>query len=552
MATDDRDPIRRPTLSSHFRSRQRGIAIPFVVVTLSVALAATALPVLLVSRGQEPPQNPTGATGQNQFQLGSSPFYQWPKPDVAIMISGQMNGYLQPCGCSEPQWGGLARRFNFLQSMRDKGWNVASADIGDIPQASGPEAQLKYKYAMTALKKMDYTAASFGKNEMGLGLVTTLGEFAFNEKKPRIIASNLKDRNGPLFAEMVGAGIVSAGQGASVGFIAIIDGEPNDPDVKLEKSLSTAIADGLKELKSKPDLLVLLFQGKLDAAKAIASHPKLPKFDVIAIPIEEEDPSNHPTIVGNTMIVSAGQKGRHVSVVGAFRTTSPAKPYELRYQLVPIGPEYETPKGLDRTNPIHALLQEYAQRVKNNNLLAEFTKNPSKHQVQVELAKIGFPGSKYVGSEKCKQCHESAYTVLQNSKHFHAYQTLETKAVRPTLRQYDGECVRCHVTGFTYETGFVSETETPKLKSVGCEACHGPASQHTLNPNNEAIRKIINPWKYKPSLATLSGAAAQEKKMTIIHDNACKTCHDQDNSPHFQVDAYWKMIAHPTPPPNGG
>ena len=42
--------------------------------------------------------------------------------------------------------------------MRDRGWNVVSADIGDVPQASGPEAQLKYKYAMMSLNKMDYTA----------------------------------------------------------------------------------------------------------------------------------------------------------------------------------------------------------------------------------------------------------------------------------------------------------------------------------------------------------------------------------------------------------
>ena len=551
MVTDDRELTRCPAPVSQLRNRHRGTAIPFAVLTLAVALTVTALPMLLVSRGQEPPQNPAGSAQQNQFQLGNSPFFQWPKPDVAVMISGQMNGYLQPCGCSEPQWGGLARRFNFLQSMRARGWNVASADLGDIPQVSGPEAQLKYKYAMLALKKMDYTAASFGQNEMGLGTVSTLGEFALNETKPRIIASNLKDRD-TTFAKMVSAGIASTGQGPSVGFIAIIDGQPNDPDVNLEKNLLIAIADGMKEIKTKPDLLVLLFQGKLDAAKAIAQHPKLPKFDVIAIPIEEEDPSNYPTVVGNTMIVSAGQKGRHVSVVGAFKTTSPAKPYELRYQLVTIGPEYETPKGLDRTNPVHAILQEYAQRVKNNNLLAEFTKNPSKHQVQVELQKIGFPGSKYVGSEKCKQCHESAYNILQNSKHVHAYQTLETKAVRPTLRQYDGECVKCHVTGFTFETGFVSETETPKLKSVGCEACHGPASQHTLNPNNQAIHKIINPWKYKPGLANLKGAAAEEKKMTYIHDDTCWKCHDQDNSVHFKIEPYWQMIAHPTPPPKGG
>ena len=31
---------------------------------------------------------------------------------VALLLSGESHGYLQPCGCSEPQKGGLARRYN--------------------------------------------------------------------------------------------------------------------------------------------------------------------------------------------------------------------------------------------------------------------------------------------------------------------------------------------------------------------------------------------------------------------------------------------------------
>src|SRR5262245_1175096 len=37
-------------------------------------------------------------------------FVGWDKPrppDLAIVISGQTHGYLQPCGCSYPQKGGL-------------------------------------------------------------------------------------------------------------------------------------------------------------------------------------------------------------------------------------------------------------------------------------------------------------------------------------------------------------------------------------------------------------------------------------------------------------
>src|SRR5262245_56177995 len=65
-------------------------------------------------------------------------FQGWGKnPDVVIVVSGEMHGYLQPCGCSRPQKGGLARRYNFIESLRKK-WPVVAGDLGDLPQASGP------------------------------------------------------------------------------------------------------------------------------------------------------------------------------------------------------------------------------------------------------------------------------------------------------------------------------------------------------------------------------------------------------------------------------
>ena len=60
---------------------------------------------------------------------------------------------------------------------------------------------------MMALNKMDYTAVSFGKNELGLGLIGTLAEFALNESKPRVVAANLKNRD-TTFSKMVASGVV--------------------------------------------------------------------------------------------------------------------------------------------------------------------------------------------------------------------------------------------------------------------------------------------------------------------------------------------------------
>src|SRR6476646_7006724 len=53
------------------------------------------------------------------------PFATWPrdtKPDAVLVITGQTYGYLQPCGCSRPQIGGLERRANFIAGLKAKGW----------------------------------------------------------------------------------------------------------------------------------------------------------------------------------------------------------------------------------------------------------------------------------------------------------------------------------------------------------------------------------------------------------------------------------------------
>src|SRR5260370_14289557 len=41
-------------------------------------------------------------------------FAGWGQPDLAIVVSGQMHGYLFPCGCSQPQNGGLVPGSAFI------------------------------------------------------------------------------------------------------------------------------------------------------------------------------------------------------------------------------------------------------------------------------------------------------------------------------------------------------------------------------------------------------------------------------------------------------
>ena len=505
----------------------------FLILAAALVLIATATGFFLLPRLHPPAERET------QDQKESRLFRGWPKPDIALVLSGQEYGYMQPCGCSEPQKGGLARRFNFIKTLIEgRKWPVLAADLGDVAQKSGPQAKIKYVYSMQALEKMNYTAVGIGEGEGTLPLFEALGEYALNSPKPKVLAANLNmnDFPGSFPYELVPAkdGVPSVGLVGIVGPTVAKVMAGQDPGIKFADEAKT-LEEQLKALQSaKAELVVLLYQGFEEEAKKLIK--KCPGVDVVLYLSREDEPSAQTLKIGRTLLVGVGHKGKHIGVVGANRTGNPNQPFEFRFQIVDLEPEYETPDGRDADNPIHALLQEYARKLKDENYLAKYP-TANKHSVQVQ-----FPGSTYIGSEGCKKCHEKAYEIWAASPHPHAYDTLVNKAKRPTLRQFDGECIECHVTGFTQVSGFSAANPVEKLKGVTCESCHGPCSLHKAKPEDQKIHEAINPWKHR-------ARKDDRKDLNVKIGDMCQKCHDIDNDVHFDFEGYWepKKIAHYTP-----
>jgi hypothetical protein len=83
----------------------------------------------------------------------------------------------------------------------------------------------------------------------------------------------------------------------------------------------------------------------------------------------------------------------------------------------------------------------------------------------------------YVGIDACTKCHAAARKVWDATKHAHAYETLATQ-----FKQFNLDCVSCHVTGYEQPGGStVTHVDTPNLKDVECEVCHGPGSKHAAD-----------------------------------------------------------------------
>src|SRR5690606_26253189 len=57
------------------------------------------------------PVTPADASASKKEEAFIRPLLEgWEPPKVALMLSGEMLGYLEPCGCSLTQSGGLERR----------------------------------------------------------------------------------------------------------------------------------------------------------------------------------------------------------------------------------------------------------------------------------------------------------------------------------------------------------------------------------------------------------------------------------------------------------
>jgi Cytochrome c554 and c-prime len=482
-------------------------------------------------------------------------FIGWTKPDFTLVITGQLYGYLQPCGCSDPQYGGLARRYEFINELTKKGWRVVPLDVGDLfpKNSETPSAQnlLKYETAMRALHAMGYHAVGIGKQELTAPLTTALGAYSLNNPRPRPVAANLTgaETEGIFNAMNVRPFEIIRLEGLpKIGVVGMIgktlqDAVKADPNLKFNREGATA---ALKELaKQKTDFNIVLFQSDEKFTPAAAPEVEtctdwcvkqnIVPLHVVLHTYHDPEPPGLPKVLNSTQLVSVGHKGKYVGVLGVWQKKGGG--FDYKYEMVLIGPEYE-PKS---PSPVSKLMEDYSQRVMKQNFVEKFLRVAHANSV----AQKG--GATYVGSDRCIRCHKEAHQIWKNSKHALAFLTLVNDK-NPPNRQFDGECLQCHTTGFKYDGGY----NDPKVKAqpelhkklvdVGCESCHGPASAHVKDTENMEARRLLNPWAkhFNPNLP-------QQARLQKI-DNFCQNCHDIENDVHWQFSKRWPEVIHMNPP----
>ena len=211
----------------------------------------------------------------------------------------------------------------------------------------------------------------------------------------------------------------------------------------------------------------------------------------IFAPVEIQSPLKPIKIDQHTLILTAGNRGRYGGLLKV--TLTPDRDLDWNYETITITERYLPDIKVVR------IFADYVQKVKQERLLEQEIKKSSP--------------SGFVGSEICGECHEDEYEIWKKTVHAHAFDTLVKEG-----RQYDPECVPCHVVGYEFAEGFFNPEDSEYLIHVGCENCHGAGAEHSA---------LSNP-----------GYGKTREKAT------CVECHEHDRSPNFNYEEAQAKIKH--------
>jgi predicted CXXCH cytochrome family protein len=463
-------------------------------------------------------------------------------PGSILIFSADTRGYLGPCGCSQNMRGGIDRAAAQVMEPRKGPLPVLYIDGGD--SLFGQET---FTPAQVLQEERKAQALAEAMKRMGLAVRAT-GE--------------LDDARGVAFRQSLGLPELPAGG------VKLLPAGPRQVGVVSAKDAQQLVKASAQARSQGADFVVALFHGTVEAAQGAAAQQGLEADLVLATHTATEFSGEENTLVraavpvvglqskGRSLLrvdLSYGpQKGRFTPVKSQGDMEREAAALEERMAL--LNKEINLP-GLDpqlqklkqgKLEELVArkqkLLTEPASATAGTNsftlrflpLESSLTGHPEVASVvtaydrdvgQMNLAFAKEHGqdcpapekgkATFVGNGSCQECHKEAFPLWEKSKHSHAWETLENAG-----KQFHLNCVGCHVTGYEQPGGVCRLDKVAGREDVGCESCHGPGSLHAEEPSAENI--LARPGR-----------------------ELCVTCHNPENSPHFDFATYLPKVLGP-------
>jgi 2',3'-cyclic-nucleotide 2'-phosphodiesterase (5'-nucleotidase family) len=422
---------------------------------------------------------------------------------IVIAYTGNVDGYLEPCGCdgTDEMLGGLYKKATYIHEYRKTEKNLVLVDSGDlfnehdkIKDSYIPSAQLKGEVFTKVYKDLGIDAINVGELDLALG-VDYLKELEKKYDVPFVSANLVDSKNQLLFKPYV----IKTLDNLKVGIIGIMG---NTPDVAkpFEEIVGTSltvldpvetVTAKVAELKDKVDFVIVLTHQHMGRNWIFAR--KINGIDVI-VGGHHKQKLDTPYEANNTYIVQSSEKEQHQGMLVLEKAADGTK--TATNTLVPLGS-----KIADDAN-VKAMIDEYNQQV-NKLYTSPVTETAAKEEAITPR------------SNKCSECHSEAYEIWQKSAHAKAFQTLVNKE-----KQFNPDCLECHTTRFEEAGGFTMQAQQKELRDVQCENCHGDRAPHLEDPS------------------VVSKAAPDVK--------TCLKCHTEYRSAGFEKNytQKWEMIKH--------
>ncbi len=447
-------------------------------------------------------------------------------PIFRLILSGHLDGKLEPCGCASAQSGGLDRRAFWLKAHQAE-FDLALEGGNYIHEANPLEKEKFMTTLMVLGATLHYPVLPLGARDLSMGIQELLD---FHEAfGPPFLASDVYKKTKAGLVALFGQSYRVVKHPKAKILVLSIAGKEG---WKVPKDLRVlpaeeAVQKTLQAAKKESFDLVLCFvhSGGAEAATRLAK--LAPGLDlVVSVDGSHEaktEPRSIPRKNGHTSyVLFPGSEGRYLLKADLLKTGGSWKLLKLHKIQVPaLRPKIPgtLPPGTDPET--HRLLRQLKVQITKSDLLEKMAE------------RVDPKGGHYVGTQACASCHKDAQAAWQKSHHAKAFETLlrrakEEKVWNPARHP---DCVICHSVGYGERSGFRSQEQTPDLMGVGCEACHGPSSQHV---------QFWRKWKKKKAPREDAKKAKTPKQARV----ACYTCHTFEQSPGFDFEERWKKIQH--------